>query len=229
MKLVMVHGSGGYGGVWKYQLAAFPDAEAVTLPGHPEGKLCTSVEEYTDWLHGYIKGKGYRDPVLMGHSLGGAIVMMYALKYPQDVKALILVGTGARLRVHPMYTQELEEAIRGNREPWLKRMEERYQKVAPAFKEELIRKHLEIGPQAQLNDLLCCDKFDIMDRVQEINLPTLVICGDEDIMTPVKYADYLANKIKGAKEVIIPGATHHVFMEKPEEFNRAVADFLAGL
>jgi pimeloyl-ACP methyl ester carboxylesterase len=80
-----------------------------------------------------------------------------------------------------------------------------------------------------LNDLLCCDKFDIMGSVQNIKLPTLVLCGSEDEMTPVKYTNYLANKIEGAIKVIIDCATHAVARGKPREVNQAIESFLARL
>ena len=93
----------------------------------------------------------------------------------------------------------------------------------------MVRKHLEIGPLAQMNDLLCCDKFDIMDRVEEINVPALVVCGDEDIMTPVKYSDYLAERMPSAERVLISGGTHHMFLEEPDLFNKAVDNFIKSL
>jgi len=103
MKLIFVHGSGGYEGVWRYQITCFPNSEAITLPGHPQGQLCRSVEEYVDWLRKYLEGRDCKDIILAGHSLGGAIVMLYALKHPQDLRGLILIGTGARLKIHPTY------------------------------------------------------------------------------------------------------------------------------
>ncbi len=84
-------------------------------------------------------------------------------------------------------------------------------------------------PPVFLNDMLCCDRFDIMDQVHEIKLPTLAICGSEDIMTPPKYTKYLASKIEGARYVIIEGGTHMVFAEQPEVVNKAIEDFLNGL
>ena len=88
---------------------------------------------------------------------------------------------------------------------------------------------MRIGPAVMLSDLLCCDKFDIMDRVHNIKLPTLVICGSEDEMTSVKYTEYLADKIEGAIKVIVDGATHAVARERPKEVNQAIESFLAGL
>lgn len=83
-----------------------------------------------------------------------------------------------------------------------------------------------IGPAAMLNDFLCCDKFDIMDRVREIKLPALIICGESDVWTPVKYATYLGTNIGDSRLVIVPGAGHFVFAEKPEAVNKAIEDFL---
>jgi pimeloyl-ACP methyl ester carboxylesterase len=113
---------------------------------------------------------------------------------------------------------------------WLKNfVEPLYAQVAPELRETVIRKTARVGAAMQLNDLLCCDKFDVMDRIHQIKLPTLVLCGSEDQMTPVKYSQYLASKIEGARQVIIEGGTHLVFMEKPDEVNRAIEQFLDSL
>ena len=229
MKLIFVHGSGEWGGIWQKQLDYFENTEAITLPGHPDGKLCKSVEEYAEWLRQHIESKGYNDVILTGHSLGGAIVMAYALKYPNDIKAIVLVDTGARLKVHLQYLAQLEEAVNGNPDRWVKWLRGLFRKHSPEEQAVIIQKYFEIGPQAQLNDLLCCDKFDVMDKVHEISVPTLVICGSEDSLAPIKYTEYLAQKIPGAKKVIIEGAAHFVFFDKPDDFNKALDGFIRSL
>jgi len=88
---------------------------------------------------------------------------------------------------------------------------------------------LKIGPAVLLSDFLCCDSFDIMDKVQDIKIPTLIINGSEDVMTPVKYARYLIDKIEGSKLEVIDGGTHDVYIEKPDEVNRAIEKFLETL
>ncbi len=228
MKLIFIHGSGSCKEAWHYQTKHFPDADALDLPGHPDGEPCTSIEGYVDWLKGYIQQKGYRDVVLAGHSLGGAIAQLYALKYPDDLKGLVLIGTGARLRVHPMYLEELEKA-KSDPSAFAQMRETGMENIDPELKELLKKRALEVGAEVFLNDMLCCDRFDIMDRVHEIKLPTLALCGTEDVMTPPKYIKYLADKIAGATEVIIPGATHNVPIEKPDEVNQAIADFLQSI
>jgi len=161
--------------------------------------------------------------------MGGAVAQVYALNYPRDVKGLVLVGTGARLRVKPDFLSLLEAGIDAPG-VWLKDLVEPfYSRVDTAVKERVISKVAEVGAAVQLNDFRCCDKFDIMDKVHQITAPTLVICGTEDEMTPVKYSQYLANKISGAKLVIVDSSTHMVFLEKPEEVNKAIEEFLKGL
>jgi 3-oxoadipate enol-lactonase len=66
-------------------------------------------------------------------------------------------------------------------------------------------------------------------RLNEIHVPTLIIFGDQDVRDILIIADILESGIAGAKKVIIPGTAHHLNMEKPQEFNQLVLDFLAGL
>jgi len=228
VKLIFIHGSGGCKEVWHYQTRNFPEADAIALPGHPSGEPCTSIYSYVDWLRGYIRDTGHIDVVLAGHSLGGAIALLYALKYAEDLEGLILIGSGARLRVNIMYLEMLEQA-KSNRSIFEDFFHKLYELIEPELRGVLQRKALEGDPAVLLNDMLCCDRFDIMDRVHEIRLPTLALCGSEDIMTPPKYTKYLAGKIEGASEVIIEGGTHMVFAEQPGAVNRAIEDFLNSL
>ena len=226
MSIIFVHGSGAYGDIWRYQTDYFANSHAVNLPGHPNGQTLTSVEECADWLRKYIEGRGCKDVVLAGHSFGGAIALMYALRYPQELKGIIIIGSGAKLRVHPMFLTPCEEAIKGNGQKWYELIEEIYRLTPEDYKSEVVEKQKAIGPAVMLNDFLCCDKFDIMDGVHEIKLPALIICGELDVMTPVKYSNYLGAKLANSRVVIIPQATHFVLAEKPEVVNKAMEGFL---
>jgi pimeloyl-ACP methyl ester carboxylesterase len=229
MKLIFVHGAGNTGFVWYHQLKHFTGADALSLPGHPEGQPCTSIEGYADWLHEYILQREYSGPVLVGHSMGGGVAQTYALKYPKDVKALVLIGTGARLRVNPDFLGLIKASI-GQPPGYIRNLlEPLYSTVEPWLRDRVIEKVTEVGASVQLNDFQCCDKFDIMDKIQSIRLPTLIICGTQDDMTPVKYSQYLASNIDGSKLVIVETATHMVFMEKPDEVNKAISDFYGSL
>ena len=228
MKLVFVHGSGESSLTFYYQMRHFRNAKGIDLPGHPYGRPCTSIEGYCEWVRGFINARRYKDVVLCGHSMGGAIAQHYALTYPEELKGLILVGTGARLKVHTKYLQNAEEGER-DAAPWLSNHKANLNGVAEDVRQMLMRKAAEIGPAVQRNDLLCCDRFDVMDRVHETSLPTQVICGSEDVMTPVKYSDYLADRIAGARKTIFQGASHYVLVERPQQVNNAIESFVATL
>ena len=86
--MVFVHGSGACGDIWRYQTDYFPDSHAVNLPGHPHGQALNSVEECVDWLRKYLKGRECKDVILTGHSFGGAIALMYAIEYLQELIAV---------------------------------------------------------------------------------------------------------------------------------------------
>lgn len=229
MKLVFIHGSGGVGECWYYQKRYFSGADAPDLPGHPAGKICTSMDEYADWLHSYISQRNYRDVVLAGHSLGGGIVLMYALKYPENLRAIIPIGSGARLRVLPLIIDAIKSKL-DDPQGWLKDLVlPLYASVSDELRNMLAPRFLEVGPAAQLNDFMCCDKFDIMDKIGMIGVPALAVVGDQDNMTPPKYSFYLANNMPNCKVAVIEGCGHLAFMEKPAEVNAAIDNFLKGL
>ena len=229
MVTVFVHGSGACADIWRYQIDYFPDSHAVNLPGHPQGQALESVDECVDWLRQYLKGRGCRDVVLAGHSFGGAIALMYALRYPQELKGIVTIGSGARLKVHPMYLTPCEEAIEGGPRKWHEMIEQMCRRTPADYQRDVTEKQKSIGPAVMLNDLLCCDEFDVMDRIHEIKPPALVICGESDVWTPVKFSHYLGAKIANSSVVIVPRAGHFVFAEKPEVVNEAIDGFLKAL
>ena len=227
MKLVFLHGAGCSSLSFYYQLRHFRSAKAIDLPGHPDGVPCQTIEGYLEWVRGFIKARRYKNVVLCGHSMGGAIAMQYAHKYPEELSGLILLGTGARLRVHPYHLQRCQEPGEDN-QPWLEKHLEYYQGVQDEVYPVLKQRAVEVGPTVEMNDLKACDNFDMMDRVGDIKVPTRVICGSDDVMTPVKYSQFLTNSIDGASQAIIPGGTHFVHMEKYQRVNEEIEGFLAS-
>lgn len=227
MKLVFLHGAGCSSLSFYYQLRHFRSAKAIDLPGHPDGKPCETIDGYLEWVRGFMKARRYKNVILCGHSMGGAIAMRYAHKYPEELRGLVLLGTGARLRVHPYYLERCEDPGENNI-PWLEKHLEHYRGVQQEVFPVLRQRAAEVGPQVELNDLKACDGFDMMDSVGEIKLPTRVICGSDDAMTPVKYSQFLTNSIDGASQSIIPGGSHFVHMEKYQAVNLEIEDFVAS-
>jgi pimeloyl-ACP methyl ester carboxylesterase len=228
MKLVFIPGAACGKTAWLCQTLYFIGSEAIALPGHPEGKPYPSIDGYVEWLRGYLQKQPYQDIVLCGHSMGGAVAQQYGLSYGASIKALVLIGTGARLRIHPDLLKLARDMAAGKL-AWRDYLEERHATTVPEARQMMIEERMRIGPAVLLNDLLACDSFDVMAEIHNIKLPTLVICGRDDELAPVKYAHYLTSQIEDAREVIVPGAAHWVLSEKPGEVNQAIGSFLSGL
>ena len=225
MALIFIHGAGASPAVWRLQLKHFKGSYAIDLPGHPIGNGLSSVTEYARSVANYIIQQSIIEPVLVGHSMGGTIAIEYALSN-SNLKALVLVGTGARLRVRPEFLSELrlnyENACR-EIATW---------SVSPSSDpivgERLANDLMKVNPVTAYNDFSACDKYDRMEDVAKVRCPTLILCGADDRMTPPKYSRYLHEKIVDSELVLIPGAGHSVMLEKHKEFNKALEDFLVS-
>jgi pimeloyl-ACP methyl ester carboxylesterase len=211
---------------WQLQLHHFKEARAVELPGHPNGSGCRSIGEYEAWLEDFVRQSAIKDPILVGHSMGGAIAIEYALRN-SGLKGLVLVGTGARLKVRKDFLREIlenyEEASK-----FIARLSVAPQ-CDPIVAERIARMMLNVRAQVTHDDYSACDKFDRMNDVEKITARTLIVCGAEDQLTPPKYSQYLHDKIRDSELLVIPGAGHSVMLEKYREFNRALEVFLSSL
>lgn len=158
--------------------------------------------------------------------MGGAIIQNLALTHPEVIKGIVLVGTGAKLRVFPTVL----EGIKNNFEETIPKIVQfAYSRKAPhELIERGISEMMKCRPEVLYGDFLACDRFDIMNEVERISCSTLVLCGDEDELTPVKYSQFLHRQIKGSKLEILPNAGHMVMMESPEAFNGKVSEFILG-
>jgi len=226
MKAIFIHGAGHTGELWSDVLPHVPGALAPSLPGHPEGRACESVDAYAEWLVQTHLLDGER-VTLVGNSLGGAIAMTAALQAPERVAALVLIASGAKLRVHPDFFAQMEGDFSA-----AARAIARLQ-LAPDAPESRIARLVaameRAGRAATLTDFRACDTFDLRDRLSEIQAPTLVISGTEDGMTPPKYSVFLQQHIPGARLDVLEGAGHVPQVEQPEQLARLISAFLAGL
>ena len=163
---------------------------------------------------------------LVGHSMGGAIVQALALTHPEVIKGIVLVGTGARLKVLPL----ILDGIKNNFEEIIQKINQfSYSRKTPS---DLIEKGVfgmrQCLPEVLYGDFLACDRFDLMNEVEKILLRTLILCGDDDQLTPVKYSQFLQGRIKGSKLEVLSNAGHMVMMELPQAFNEKIGEFIVN-
>jgi pimeloyl-ACP methyl ester carboxylesterase len=229
--IIFVHGAGGSAATWFMQLRGLSDAHhvvAIELNGH--GKSSDRAED--DSVHSYLGDihdvvSKFDKPILGGHSMGGALTQLYALAHPEILSGIILVGTGAKLRVTPIIFDLLENNFDGYVEAVGSFMfhENTSNEVIEASKHEVRKCPANIIGR----DFELCDNFDIMGKVSQIELPTLILVGEEDVMTPIKYSTYLHEKIKGSVMHVIRTAGHSVMLEQFGRFNEYIADWVKSL
>ncbi|MBO9371054.1 MAG: alpha/beta hydrolase [Chloroflexi bacterium] len=229
--LILIHGAGGSHLHWPAALRRMPGATvyAVDLPGHgrSEGPGREHIEDYVADIVRFMDAVGVSRGVLVGHSMGGAIAQMTALMAPERVAGLVLVGTGARLRVAPALLDGILQDARGALAlitEWAWGPE-----ADPAMVARGRQMMARVNPRVVWGDFAACDCFDIRERVGEITAPTLVITGSEDRMTPPKFGQWLAERIPGARFVLVEGAGHMVMLEKPDQVASAVREWLKAV
>ena len=226
--LFFVHGAGGSHLNWPPQLRRLAGANtyALDLPGHgkSEGQGRESIKAYADFVATFLETLRLEKVTLVGHSMGGATALDFALRYPEELARLVLVGSGARLRVAPAILdgirQDFQAAVRFI-------TDYAFALDAPEqLKREGRRQMGQTDPDVLYGDFAACDAFDVMDRLNEIRCPTLAICGTADRLTPPKYSTYLRDNIPAAQLVLVEGAGHMVMLEQPEAVSQAIADFI---
>lgn len=229
--ILLIHGAGQSTATWEYQIYPLKthtefNLAAPDLPGHGKsgGEGSRTIKEYKEFIKEFADKLGFGELIIVGHSMGGGIAQLFTLEHPERVEACVLAGTGAKLKV-------AGESLRAAKNDY-----KTFCEVAPgrAFSEnaseELKKKFknglLDTSPQVSYHDLVACDEFDMTAQVEEIKAPVLVISGEKDILTPVKYGEFLNEKIEGSKFRVIDDAGHFMMLEKPDEFNRLLLEFL---
>jgi pimeloyl-ACP methyl ester carboxylesterase len=158
--------------------------------------------------------------------MGGAVALTLAMDAPDRVAGLFLVGTGARLRVAPAI-------LEGSADP-ARAMETAEAMAAFSFGSRASAEDraahvraVAAQPAGVLHDdFAACDAFDAMARLGSIRAPAFVVVGEEDRLTPPKYAAFLRERLPGDGMLLVRGAGHMVATEAPAEVAAAVAAFL---
>lgn len=230
--LLFVHGSGSTHRVWDPQTEDLPYRTAVLdLSGHGEsGDIDTTPGPET--LNEYVKdvaavAKEVDPDILVGNSLGGAVVMQTYLDGAVDAEALILTDTSPNFlvmdEVLEMMLNDFENVIR-----WSHHNGFVFYDVDDELLEWSIDMMLDCGAEVMHRDFKTCEGFDVRDRLREIDVPTLVIVGAEDKLTPPDFNREIAENVPNGKYVEIEECGHLSMLEKPDEFNRAIQDFVSS-
>ncbi len=239
--VLLIHGAGDSAAIWRSQIAALGREHrllALDLPGHgarlAEAAHADHAANAAE-VERALAAAAIERAVVVGHSLGGAVALTYALEQPTRLRALVLVASGARLRMHPSLLEaarEKAEAAAGAATP-VGSVVPPERCLAPGATPDVVAWLGAHGGQATAQavyaDFEANNRFDVMDRLGEIRVPTLVIGGAQDAMTPPKFVQYLAESIPGAQLALLEGAGHYPMVEQADAFNHRLAQFLDTL
>lgn len=246
--LVLIHGTSSSLFTWDSTVGLLGAQHRIIrfdLPGfaitgpHPNGDY--SMDMYTRFVDSALINLGVSSCVIGGNSLGGAIAWRYAVQYPAKVNKLVLVDAGGYV---PKEKMDLPLGFRLAKMPVVNNV------VKWITPKQLVRKSVEdvYGDKGRVTDALvdlysdmtlrAGNRQALIDRMQlglgedasakikSIQIPTLIVWGDQDHLIPVSNATLFHQDIKGSELVILKGIGHVPMEEAPRDFVRALVPFL---
>jgi pimeloyl-ACP methyl ester carboxylesterase len=229
--LIMLHGLAGDSRLFHNQIKYFSQIFRVIapdLPGHGSSVNCpiSSMNDYVDAVDAIIRRENIRDPIILGHSMGGAVAMNYYFKNRNRVKALMLVSTSARFKVKPENIKDAETNFESFYESLVKGtfaikpdvfLAAAKNGIHPAQKDGILR------------GLKICSAINFTEKLKEITVPVLLLGNRYDPVLPIELTVETGERIKGSKTVIFDMKGHVPFFEESHNFNREIESFINSL
>ena len=237
--MTFVHGTGMDHTVWTLASRHFAryglNILAVDLPAHGRsgGELKPTIEDMADWVVQALDAAGQESTIMVGHSMGSLVAFDVAARYPDRVTSLAIGVTSMQM---PVGNLLLDNAEKYNH---LAKEMINYWSHSPSahlggsqvpgtwMLGKLIRLLERAGPGVIYNDLLACEKYtEGLERSKNIQMPTLLILGEDDFMTPIKDAKVLAESIPNSRTILIPNCGHAIVSEAPNDMLDALATLI---
>jgi 3-oxoadipate enol-lactonase len=234
--LVLLHGIGSDKSVWHPQLDYFGGRRptvAFDYPGYGDSDPApagTTRDDYASAIISAMHELGIDRAHVCGLSLGGVVAIAIDHQAPERCASLILCDTFA---VHPQGQSIHDRSIAASSD--LRAMAENRvdmliaRPADPAVRREVVETMSRIDPAAYRIGAEAVWLADQRERAKAIRVATVIIVGEEDSVTPPQLSRELAELVPNARMKVIAGAGHLANLEKPDEFNAAVAEFLSLL
>ena len=216
----------------KHHLLLLYDCRGMWQSEHPPGPY--TMEQHADDLAGLLDRLGIDQAHIGGTSYGAEVSMVFALKYPERARSLVVTSA----------VSQLDPLLRGLADIWIGAArahdaERLFQAVYPfTFSEGWIAANQAVLDQAReryklldfdafVELMLCFSRLDITAGLHRIAAPTLVVAGELDMLKPRRYSEVITREIPGAEFALIPHAGHAAMWEQAGVFNSLVLGFLA--
>lgn len=231
--VILTHGFAATSRMWRGQAEAFElrhqwitwDMRGHGRSSSPTQQSSYSVEETVDDIEALLDALDHEHAVIGGHSLGGYMSLAFYMKYPERVRALLLIDTG------PGYKSD------SPRDEWNEMVSGLSRRLKRDGLDHLKKLSREMDPSEHRSaeglaraarGMLIQRDSAMIDSLSEISVPTLVLVGEKD-RSYLAASKYMADKIPGAEQIVIPNAGHAVNFHQPERFNEVVGAFLARI
>ncbi len=238
--VLLLHGLGANGSSWQLQFPDLvragyrvlaPDARGFGQSTYPGGehRVRHMAADMLALLEALQTGPAH----VVGISMGGTLALQMACDAPQSIRKLVLVNTFARLRpgtlqgylhfatrfvlIHTIGLHTQAEAVAKYLFPGPGKDE---------LRRLLVEQIMQSDPRGYRVTMRALGLFDVLNRLGQINLPTMVISGQYDQSIPIKNQMQLVRGIPGVKHRVIPDAGHAVIVDQPEAFNQVLLEFL---
>jgi pimeloyl-ACP methyl ester carboxylesterase len=233
--VVLLHGAGFDHSTWALHSRWFAhhgfSVLAPDLPGHgrSKGRPLPTIADMADWTAALLDAAGATKARLIGHSMGSLIAIETSARHPDKVSGLSLVGTAATMTVAP----DLLNAALANETAAIDMVSiwglgfrsELGGSLAPGlWMHHGAQRVLErTAPGVLHSDLAACNAYqNALAAAASVKVPTTVILGERDMMTPAKAGKTLAAAIPNARTIVLPGAGHMMMVEQPDELLAAL-------
>jgi pimeloyl-ACP methyl ester carboxylesterase len=233
--VVFLHGAGFDHSTWALHSRWFAhhgfSVLAPDLPGHGRspGPALGTIAAMADWTAALLDSAGAPKAHLVGHSMGSLIALETAARHPSKISALSLIGTAAAMTVGP----DLLKAAEANDAAAIDMVSiwglgfkaELGGSLAPGLwmhgGAQCILQHCQ--PGVLFTDLSACNSYQgALAAAAQITVPTTLILGERDMMTPARAGKTLAAAIPNSRTVIMAGAGHMIMTERPDELLAAL-------
>ena len=236
--VLCIHGLGSSTDDWELQLSALSrhhtvityDVRGHGQSGKPHGKY--SVREFAEDAAALIEHLEPGPVNVLGISMGGMIALQLAADFPRLVRSLIVVNSGPEMILRTWKQRiAIYQRFAIVRLSGMRKMGQVLASVLlpkpehAAERATFIERWARNDPGAYLRSLRALIGWSVSDRLHTIQCPTLIVAADQDY-TPVAYKEYYTRLIPGARLAVVADSRHMLPVERPDEFNRVVTEFL---
>ena len=211
---------------------------AVDLPGHgkSEGKSKLSIDEYSTDIMDFLDAMDLENVCLVGHSMGAAIALNASLSHHWRICSVVVIGAASKMIVNNAILEGLQNTFEATVDSIVKYSWHKKtgaiadsQQMASYFREKAKQRILDTGSKTVYGDFLACSKFDLSERLEEIEVPVLVIASDCDRMVPLNLSWEMSEILKDSYFVSLENCGHFQHIEQTGKVAGELVTFLSKI